>query len=145
MSKKGFVFSTDALLSVVVLLMTLASVSFYSARLYPSSLHQVNLQLKANDVLVILDKLGYLPRMDEQAIGLFVNSTLEGNIGWELSAEYYNYTGGTDGSFILDRTFTVGRGNDTSENVATSNRVFVVKDSTHVIYYGRAILKTWMQ
>lgn len=140
-----FVFSTDALLAVFVLLATIASISFYSARLYPSSLSEVTLQLKANDMLIVLDKLGYLAHMDRQAIESFVNGTLEPGIGWELNAEYYNYTGGKNGSFVLDKTLTAGSGGSMSESVATTNRVFIVSDNTSVIYYGRAILKTWVK
>lgn len=139
----GFVFSTDALLSIMVLVVLLSSMAFFSSRTYPDSLSQVNLQLKANDMLVVLDKMDYLSAMDGAAIESFVNTAFEPNIGWELTAEYYNYVTGNH-TFVLDQTLVTGRSNYTKGNIATANRVFIVKNSTSVVHYSRVMLRTWM-
>ena len=142
--RKAFVFSLDALFSVFVLIVIVDSFSFLSARTYPQSLSQVDLQTKTNDMVVLLDKLGYLSGMDGQNITIYANSTLGPTVGWRLDVEYFNYTGGSNGTFILHDALILGD-NNSADDVASGTRIFVVSDNGSVLHYGRVHMLTWFK
>mgnify|MGYP001161942368 CR=1 FL=1 len=143
---KGFIFSIDALMSIIIMLIILSLVSFYSARAYPETFPLVNLQLKTNDVLVVLDKLGYFSERDGNAISEFVSNSLREGVEWNMTVEYYNaIINGTEVSFTLDRTIELGVENTRSADSASATRIFTVINASNLSYYGRVKLAAWYE
>ena len=143
-SMRGFTFSVDALLAIVVLSVLMTSISFFSARAYPETYSLVNLQVKTNDVLVVLDKMDYLSGMNASAMAPFINSTFGPSVAWWMDVEYYNYTQ-SNNSFSLAKTLRFGDSGKRADDIAATTRVFIVKNSTAVIHYGRVSLMTWLR
>jgi len=141
---RGFVFSLDALFSVFVLVVLLSSFSFLSARSLPQSLPQVDLQTKTNDLVVLLDKLGYISGMDSTNISNYINTTIASNLGWNATIEYYDHTGGVNGSFVLNQTLSLGE-NPNSDHLASATRIFVVQENFTVIHYGNILMTMWFK
>ena len=145
-ARRGFVFSVDSMLSLMLITVFATSIAFFSSQLSASDIPLVDMQKKAGDTLVLLDKLHALDSMNSTAIGLAINQTAGTGLSWKLVAEYYNYSVvGSTASFTLNRTITLG-GDDTNiNNVAAADRAFVVRNSSTGIidYYGRARLEVW--
>jgi hypothetical protein len=142
--KNGFVFSIDALLAISIMLILLGLASFYSIRIYPETFPLANLQLKTNDILILLDKLGYFSRGDSQAISQFINKSLENGIEWHMTIEYYtSIINGTNVSFALNKTIDIGTNSTKFSNSVSATRIFTVINSTNVSYYGRVKLISW--
>ena len=133
-------------MSIIIMLIILSLVSFYSARSYPETFPLVNLQLKTNDVLVVLDKLGYFSTRDGNAISDFVNNSLHTGVEWQMTVEYYNTSiNGTEVSFILDKTLELGFENTRSADSASATRIFTVINASNLSYYGRVKLAAWYE
>ena len=143
-NSRGFIFSIDALMSIMIMLIILSLVSFYSARSYPETFPLVNLQLKTNDMLVVLDKLGYFSSGDGNRISSFVNDSLHEGIGWQMTIEYYDASiNGTEVSFALNKTISLGTDNTKSADSASATRIFTVINASDLSHYGRVKLATW--
>lgn len=146
--RRGFVFSIDALLSVLVLAAFMASIVFLSSQLGAGNMQLLDMERKGSDMLVLLDKLGTLAGQNSTAIELAINQTMTSSLSWNLVAEYYNYSvSGSTVAFTLNQTITLG-GNDTNAGaVAVADRIFVVKNATtgKIDRYGRARLKVWVE
>ena len=144
--RRGFVFSVDSMLSLLLIAAFATSIAFFSSQLSASNIPLIDMQRKAGDTLVLLDKLHALDSQNTTVIGLAINQTVGTGLSWKLVAEYYNYSVvGSTVSFTLNRTITLG-GNDTNiNNVAAADRAFVVRNSStgNIDYYGRARLEVW--
>jgi len=140
--RKGYVFSVDALLAIFVVLILIASFSFFSSRSKSEAFPLMSLQIRTNDVLVTLDKLGYLSGKSSSNISLFTNRTLGSSVGWQMDIEYYNYTEANN-TFKLASALHLGDNSSNPDEIALSTRVFLVKNATNVTNYGRVMLKTW--
>jgi len=145
-ARRGFVFSVDSMLSLLLIAVFATSIAFFSSQLSASNVPLVDMQRKAGDTLVLLDKLYALDSQNATAIELSINQTAGTGLSWSFVAEYYNYSvAGSTASFTLNRTITLG-GNDTNiNNVAAADRAFVVRNSStgNIDYYGRARLEVW--
>jgi hypothetical protein len=142
--KNGFVFSIDSLLAISIMLILLGLVSFHSIRIYPETFPLANLQLKTNDILIVLDKLGYFSQLNGQAISQFVNKSLENEIEWHMTIEYYtSIINGTNVSFVLNKTIDIGTNSTKFSSSVSATRIFTVINSTNVSYYGRVKMISW--
>lgn len=138
---RGFALTLDATLAVIVLTMFLAVYSFLSSQAMDDPHVSLVLEKEADDLLVVLDKAGILPCMDEGLISDAINETLPSHIGWNMEMEYYNYTDG----FVLSGNGTLGqeRPDDSRESVA--QREFTVIENGDVLHYAVARLRLWVE
>jgi hypothetical protein len=89
---KGFVFSIDAMLSVLVLMAIVTSIMYFSSSKSSSDLPLLDMERKGSDMLIVLDKTGILDSGNTTAIAQAVNQTLVPNLAWNITVEHYNYT-----------------------------------------------------
>jgi hypothetical protein len=142
--RKGFIFSIDAMLSVLVLIALMVPIMYFSSSASSTNLPMLDLERKGSDTLIVLDKTGVIDSKNSTAIEQAINQMLTSNLSWSLTAEYYNYTGTT---FTLNQTLTFGQNDSNATNEAAAYRMFVVRNDTtgRIDNYGRAILKVWVQ
>jgi len=121
-TRKGFVFSIDAMLSVLVLAALLAPIMYFSSSASSTNIPILDLERKGSDTLILLDKTNVIQGRNSTAIGQAVNLTLTSALAWSLTAEYYNYTGT---AFTLNQTLTLGQNDSNATSEAAAYRVFV--------------------
>ncbi len=136
---KGFVFSLDAILAVLVLIIFLSTFSFLSAQAEQDNYSNILLNKQANDLLTVLDKTGELSTLNASYINNSINSTLPSNIYWNIELEYYNYTEG----FEKLGNFSIGYIYSNQNTVAFAQREFLVFTNNSIQYFGIARLNLW--
>lgn len=144
---RGFVFSVDALLSVMIVALFVLTLSFFSSH-SAVDYSTLDLERKANDALSLLQKQGYLASQNATLIESRINSTSAPNVGWNIDIEYYEKLGeGSNISFSLKKRLTFGQNDSTIASEVVANRIFVVaNDSGNVTgLYGRVRLKEWIK
>lgn len=146
MSRKGFVFSLDAILAVAILVLFLLTFSFMSSRALEDPYTLLVLEKQADDALIVLDKTDRLETMEPAVIEDALNETLLPTLSWSMHMEYYNYTGG----LMPLGNFTFGSDYAEVDRMAIAERMFIVfeENSTYgaaepVKYYGIARLRLW--
>ena len=90
--RKGFVFSIDAMLAVLVLIALLAPIMYFSSSASSTNIPIIDLERKGSDTLVLLDKTDVIQSRNSTAIGQMINQTLTSALAWNLTVEYYDYT-----------------------------------------------------
>jgi|GEM_PF-1280703 len=145
---KGFVFSLDAILAVVLLMLFLVAFSFFSSRALENPYTMLVLQKQADDALIVLDKTGTLGMMDPADIETGLNNTLIRSLAWNMNMEYYNYSGG----IVPVGNFSFGSDYSDAERIVIAERMFVVFEENEsygtakpVKYYGMARLRLWSE
>lgn len=145
---KGFVFSIDALLAVVLLMMVLVAVAFFSSYAADSPFPMLAMQKQAGDVLIVLDKTGELGRMDPSELEASINNTLVPSLSWNMEMEYYNRSGG----MMHLGNFSFGQDYSEADRIVLSERMFLVFDeeggygtAKKVKHYGIARLRLWAE
>jgi hypothetical protein len=138
---RGFALTLDATLAVIVLMLFVSVYSFLSSQAMEDPHVPLVLEKEANDLLIVLDKQGILPSMNETLMGEALNDTLPAHINWNMEMEYYNYTDG----FVLagNGTFGFERPEESRESVA--QREFVVIENASVVHYAIARLRLWVE
>jgi hypothetical protein len=145
---KGFIFSMDAILAVVLLMMFLIAFSFFSSRALENPYTLLVLQKQADDAVIVLDKTGTLGMMDRDDIEKELDNILIRSLAWNMHMEYYNYSGG----IVPAGNFTFGSDYSEADQVVVAERMFVVFDQNTsygaakpVKYYGLARLRLWTE
>lgn len=147
-ARKGFIFSMDAILAVVLLVLFLVAFSFFSSSAIENPYTLLMMQKQANDVLLILDKNEELGTMDTELMETSLNSTLTSSLSWNMQMEYYNHSGG----LMHLGNFTFGQDYTDADQIVLVERLFVVFDENQtygnaksVKYYGVARLRLWAE
>jgi len=142
MAKRGFVFTLDALLSVITLISFLTAIYFLSSRAAYDSAAGLLMKKRAGDALTVLDASGALSTANITAIDTSLERMMTGANGYHATFDYYYYwDGGYNRSFSLD----FGGSQPPSSTVVMSQREFVVLESNRVKYYGIGRLWVWEQ
>lgn len=136
---KGFVFSLDAVLAIIVLSVFLATFSFLSAQAQSDPYPLIVLEKQANDLLIVLDKSGDLSTLNSSYLNLSINSTLPSSVLWNIELEYYTYSEG----FEKLGNFSIGYSYSAVNKLAHAQREFLVFENNSVKYYGIARLELW--
>ncbi len=136
--KKGFVFSIDALLAVLVLMAFLAGIYFLSAGGETDNFTPLLLKKQAGDLLAMLDRSGELAGMNQSVIGATLNLSVR-TASWRMEFAYYNYSSG----FVGAGNASFGHSETGSDEVVMAQREFLVMQNASVKYYGIAKLKLW--
>jgi hypothetical protein len=103
-SSLGFIFSTDALLSVLIVFFFVGAIAYFSAQTY-ADYSLLDLERKASDTLAILHKQGYLADQNSTLITSVIEGITGDNVGWQLEVKYYQQSGQ---NFVLNKTLILG-------------------------------------
>lgn len=137
--KKGIVFSSDAVVAAVVLSLFAVSFAFLSAKSSQESHAQLLLKKQAGDMLMALDKTGGLSAGNLSELNSSLAQALPAGTGWNISLEYYNYSGG----FMLDRQESAASGQASARSAVSAQREFLSLSNGSVRHYGVARLMVW--
>lgn len=139
---KGFVFSLDVMLAVLILSFFVATFSFFSAqaRVDPYSIY--TLQKQADDALIVLDKSGELATLNQTRLTTVINSMTDFT-EWNMEIEYFNYS--HPSGFESAGNISFGGVYSTTQKVVYSQRVFLVFNGSTIQHYGVAKMRLWSQ
>ena len=141
MTKRGFVFSLDALFATIILAMFIFAFSFLSAGAEQGSQHLLLIEKQANDLLLVIDKTDKLSSLNASLVNNSINDILTPNLSWFLIVEYYNYSNG----FNLEHNFSLGQDYSNADDMINVKREFLVFGNNTISYYGIARLKMWAE
>ena len=141
MGKKGFVFTLDALLAVIVLLMAAGTYSALAPQLETSSSSYLLEKKQADDLLAVLDRTGELQSQNFTRMADAISSIVTSSTAWNLTVDYYAYSAG--GGFSLNSTNSTGEAYSQAKSFAVSDRVFVYVANDSVSRYGVARMVIW--
>ena len=136
---KGFVFSLDAMLSIVIVIIALTAIYFLSAEVKQDSLSQLVFKKQADDLLISLDKAGDLATLNSTFINNSINSTVPSSLQWKMEINYYNYSNG----FVLAGNLSFQKNTSNGTSSVTSQREFLVFQNSRIKNYGTARLTLW--
>ncbi len=139
---KGFVFSLDAMLAVVILIIALIAVYFLSAEAKLDSFSQIVLKKQADDLLISLDKVGDLATLNSTFINNSINNTVSSSLQWKMDINYYNYSNNSNG-FVLAGSLSFQKNASSGTSSVTSQREFIVFQNNRISNYGTARLTLW--
>jgi hypothetical protein len=138
---RGFALTLDATLAVIVLVIFSSVYAFLSYQAAEEAHVPLVLEKEADDLLIVLDKIGVLSSRNETLMNHTLNATLPAHLKWNMEMQYYNYTDG----FELDSNSTFGWEYNTSSRRAVAQREFVVVEQREVLQYGIARLRLWVE
>jgi hypothetical protein len=136
---KGFVFTLDATFAVVIMLILLATFSFFSAEAEENPYPLLILKKQANDVLTVMDKNGDLESMNISRVNASLQETLTPTLNRHMQIEYYNYSK----KFYYLETVDFGSNYSGIDELVLAERDFLVFENGTVKYYGVARLRVW--
>lgn len=137
--RKGFAFTIDAAFAVLILLILLATFSFFSAEAEENPYPLLVLKKQANDMLIVLDKKGELGSMNTTLINETLQKTFPPSLHTHMELEYYNFTN----RFHYVRADYLGANFSGIEELVLAQREFMVFENGTVKYYGIARLRVW--
>ena len=136
---KGFVFTLDAAFAILILIILMATFSFFSSQAEENPYPLIILKMQANDVLAVLDKHGDLGSRDIARINESMQETLTPTLNRHMEIEYYNYSK----KFYYLETVDFGSNYSEIEELVLAEREFLVFENDTVAYYGIARLRVW--
>jgi hypothetical protein len=137
MSKKGFIFTYDAIMAIALALLFL-NLFLIVSRPSDNTYAALTLSRTANDFLASGEKSGVFGTKDNDTIVLYMNQTLPGNIHAELNMKVYNRT------FDITEEFNVSRtGNAPTDTSTVARRVFLIHESGNLTEIGLVTLEVW--
>ncbi|MFA6214622.1 MAG: hypothetical protein WC717_05085 [Candidatus Micrarchaeia archaeon] len=140
MTRKGVVFSMDALLAAIALSIFVASLAFLSSSSAEESHGQFLAKKQAGDLLMAMDKSGLLGGMKQDSINGTLSAALPPDTGYLLEIRYYNYSDG----FEMVNSTSLARGNGSDDGKAgVSQRDFVAIRQGNTPLFGVARLTIW--
>jgi hypothetical protein len=140
-SKKGIVFSIDALLAVILISIFTASIAFLSSSSSGDNPWHLLEKKQASDMLISMDKAGLFAGMGQNRINMTLESMLPPGTGYSLNVDYYSQYG-DEFSQVAGTSYL--RGNMSGpENIGSSQRNFVVARQGQHPLYGVARLSIW--
>lgn len=140
---KGVIFTSDALLAVVLLTLFAASLAYLSSKSSDGNLGKLLLKKQSSDLLLALDKSGRLATMDGNRINQTLAAALDMGTGYSIEIEYYNYTENGQ-TFALSQTYWLANGNSSRQGeIGISQRNFVVAKEGATPVFGVARLSLW--
>jgi len=135
---KGYVFTMDMVLSIVILTVFLISISFFFSRV-DDPYSNIVLQKEADDVLIVLDKFGELSTLNSTVLTNSLNSMLPRSVKWNMELTYYSYAGG----FTLVGNNTFGSAYQGAREVVSVDRPFLTFENKSIVNYCVARLRVW--
>jgi len=140
MARRGFVFTLDALLSVITLVGFLTAIYFLSSQAPYDAASGILMKKRAGDALAVLDASGVLATVNETAINSSLEQMMTEANGYRATFDYYYYwNDGFDKIYSLE----IGTPQQASSNAVMSQREFLVFESSRIKYYGIGRIWIW--
>jgi len=140
-NSKGFIFTLDALLAAIVLLVAAGAYGALSPQMEKSASSYLLEKKQADDFLSVLDRAGDLQSQNTTRMALAINSLASNSTAWNLTVDYYAYSPG--GGFSKNLTLTSGESYSQVKTFAVSDRVFIAVASKSTNQYGVARMVVW--
>ena len=140
-SKKGIVFSIDALLAAILISIFTASIAFLSSSSSGETPGQLLAKKQASDMLISMDKAGLFAGMDQGRINMTLGSMLSSDTNYSLRVDYYSQYG--DGFSQVAGTTYLRGDMGSPKNIGFGQRNFVVARRGQQPLYGVAKLSIW--
>ncbi len=138
---KGFIFTLDALLAVIVLLAAAGTYGALAPQLEKSASSYLLDKKQADDFLAMLDRSGDLQSQNATRMASAINSLAANSTAWNLTVDYYAYSPG--GGFSKNLTVTSGESYSQIKTFAVSDRVFIAVANRSTSKYGVARMVIW--
>lgn len=135
---KGFIFSIDSILAVIILALFLLAAAFLSSR-YEDPYPMLLMQKQANDLLIVFDKTGELSTLNSSLITISLDNTIHSSAAWNLEIDYYNYSRG----FAHAGNMSMGSPYTAEKKIVIAQREFLVFENNSLKNYGIARLRLW--
>jgi hypothetical protein len=146
-NNRGFIFSLDALIAVIILVIFAADIAFLSSGSSDASIGKLLLKKQAADLLASMDRSGMLASMDAGNINSTLEIAIPPGTGYNLEIDYYEYDyshSSSGGAFFPENTFIFSDGDaDAATQEASSQRNFVVIRGGATPQFGVATLTLW--
>ena len=138
---RGFIFTLDALLAVIVLLAAAGTYGALAPQLEKSASSYLLDKKQADDFLAMLDRSGDLQSQNATRMASAINSLAANSTAWNLTVDYYSYSPG--GGFSKNLTLTSGESYSQVKTFAVSDRVFIAVANKSTSKYGVARMVIW--
>lgn len=141
---RGFIFTLDTLLAVMILITFLMSFSFFSSQTIETPHPLLLLNKQGDDLLLVLDKTGKLGSLDAEEVSESIDETLPEHFSWNMQIEYYNPSGNLQKS----GNFSFGSDYGNVKSMVVVDRMFLAfgnKTGNESEYYGNARLRLWKE
>jgi hypothetical protein len=139
MSRRGFVYTLDAMFAVLILLILLATFSFFSADAEENPYPLLVLKKQANDMLIVLDKKGDLATGNITQINESLHENFPPSLQTHMELEYYNFSN----RFHYVNATDFGADYSGIDELVLAQREFLVLENGSVKYYAIARLRIW--
>src|SRR3972149_4261706 len=134
---KGIVFTTDALLAALVLVIILVAFAYLRAQTQTDNFPNLYLSKIAYDALTVLDRNKTLATLDAGKINASLAKILPGNIAGRLEIAVYEWD---NGQFELEQQITVQTAKFDNSTFLTARRSFLTFSNRQIQYYNIAEL-----
>lgn len=141
-TRKGYVFSLDATLSLFLMVLMVAAISFFSSQAGQDPYGRLQLSRLGHDALVEMDRQGALSSGNATAINQTLNATLPQSVGAHLQIDTYYFA---NGSFNLINS--TGYGEDAPDGISVfgSRHDFGSVKNRQMTNYSIARLSLWQK
>jgi len=138
---KGFIFTLDALLAVVVLLVAAGTYGALAPQMEKSASSYFLEKKQADDFLSVLDRAGDLQSQNSTRMALAMGSLASNSTAWNITVDYYTYSPG--GGFSKNLSLSSGESYSQIKSFAVSDRIFIAVANKSTDRYGIARMVIW--
>ena len=142
MAAKGFVFSIDAMLSLLVFMLMLVAAAFLSVQAEEGPYAKLQLSRMGKDAAALFDHQGLLSQANATAIYQAMNSTLPQSVGMHIQISTYYYD---TGAFNLINIAEIGDAVPANSTVYGARRDFVSLRNGFATNYSIARVSLWQK
>lgn len=147
--KKGFFFSLDTALAVIIAILLVVGIFFNLSRGKEDLFGNLYLSKLANDALITLNKNKTLDTLNESLIKTALTDISPDNLAVKLNITVYECTkpvstGCEEFSVINEKNIYFINPNVTEKNSVNGKRVFLVFQNNRIKYYSIAELRVWL-
>ena len=137
-SRKGFVFSLDAIFAVSIMVIFIIASFMMIAKSSEDAYAKLQAVRLGRDLLAVLEKSGKFALWNETEVELTINASLPQDANYYMRLETYVYDNGT---FAMVRSDQYGHEPERSRNVYGTRRDFVTRNSSETEY---TITRMWI-
>ncbi|HLC45325.1 MAG TPA: hypothetical protein VJI67_00465 [archaeon] len=144
-TRKGYVFTLDAVLAFLMVSAMLALLYHSSFKAEIGSWESANLKRMANNIFTIMDRNEVLHKFSKAVLENDVNLYLPKNFQMRVYVERFEFNE-TIGEFESVDTLTIGPGIPSDpRNLVFGRRLFVTVDDARIEYYHNAEWWVWQK
>lgn len=141
---KGFVFSLDAALALLLVLGTFFAANFFVFEAQTEGWSRLSIKRQAEDIMFLLDRTQTLQSLDSETVQNFVDDILTNNLQMHIDIQTFSFQ---DNNFVLDTVVSVGPDPPGDRDVIEGRRLFLIFDDVNLVVsrYGNAEYEVWLK